>query len=98
MDKKEEKKEEPLQPDLKHDSMEYSAATDGDDIEDSVNEEEEITSEELDALEPDTVNDEANALKEAAADSQADEDNFLTSPDDKDELLPTEDEEDPGLI
>ena len=74
---------EPLKPNLKHDNMEYSASTEGDDILDSDKEttdeieEQEITAEELELLQEDDVDDQAAALNTAETDSQADEDNFL---------------------
>jgi len=77
---------EPIHPDLKHDTMEYAASTDGDDKLDITDEENDITADELDALEEDDVDDEANALNTAETDSQVDEDNFLTSPDEIDEF------------
>ena len=50
MDKKNEDGTELVQPDLKHDNMEYAASTDGDDLMDVPDEEEDITADELDAL------------------------------------------------
>ncbi|MDN3659018.1 hypothetical protein QWZ08_25465 [Ferruginibacter paludis] len=86
---------EPIAPELKHDTMEFAASTDGDDQLDMVNEEEEITADELDALEEKDIDGEAYALIAAETDSESDEDNFLTSPDDFDELAEEdEDEED----
>jgi hypothetical protein len=84
---------EPIAPELKHDTMEYSASTEGDDVMDAINEDEEITAEELDALEEDGTSEEAYALNAAETDREADADNFLTSPDDIDELE-DEDEDD----
>ena len=81
----------PVAPELKHDTMEYAASTDGDDLMD-INEDEEITADELSALEEGGADKEAYALDAAETDSTADEDNFLTTPDDVDEL--EEDEED----
>jgi hypothetical protein len=85
MKKKHPNDPEPVQPDLKHDTMEYAASTDGDDKLDII-EEEEITADELNALEEDDLDDEANALNNAETDSQVDEENFLNSPDEVDEL------------
>lgn len=76
----------PIQPELKHDTMEYAASTDGDDPLDIPEEEEEITASELDDLEEEDADDEAFALNAAETDSQQDVDNFLTSPDEVDEL------------
>lgn len=82
----------PLKPDLKHDSMEYSAATEGDDILDADTETtdeieaKEITAEELDLLEEDDIDEQAEALNVAETDSLADEDNFLTDATTGDEL------------
>jgi len=84
-----------VKTDLKHDSMEYAASTDGDDIldtDDSAFEEEEIDEEELDAIETDD-DDEAAALNATETDLQADED-VLPEEDWTDDLADTEDEED----
>lgn len=95
---------ENIKPDLKHDSMEYSAATDGDDILDTDKEseleieDESITAEELDLLNDDTVDDQAEALVTAETDSEADEDNFLSEPEQfetYDEPMEENDEENP---
>lgn len=86
MKKKNEIDSEEMQPDLKHDTMEFAASTDGDDVLDAAIEEDEITAEELEALEDKKADDEAYALNAVETDSQADEDNFLTLPDDIDEL------------
>jgi len=83
MEDKNEATPEPIKPDLKHDTMEYAASTDGDDqldsdtesIQDS--EDEEITAEELELLEEDDTDEQAAALISAETDSLADEDNFL---------------------
>lgn len=67
---------EDLKTDLKHDSMEYAASTDGDDVldtDDAAYEEEGINAEELDALEDD-VDSEAAALNATETDLQADDD------------------------
>ena len=72
------KEAEDIRPDLKHDTMEFSAATDGDDVldtDDSSYEEEGITSEELDALN-DSDDNEAAALNAEETDNLADEDNL----------------------
>ncbi|MEO6231892.1 MAG: hypothetical protein ABJB11_14930 [Ferruginibacter sp.] len=82
----EDKNTEPVKPDLKHDSMEYNAATDGDDILDTdietalEVEAESITAEELNELEPDNPDEQAEALNTAETDSAIDEDNFLLEP------------------
>ncbi|CAN5723135.1 hypothetical protein BH11BAC3_BH11BAC3_38140 [soil metagenome] len=82
----EDKNTEPVKPDLKHDSMEYNAATDGDDILDTDIESEleveaeSITAEELNELEADNPDELAEALNTAETDSAADEDNFLLEP------------------
>ena len=81
-----------IKPDLKHDTMEFSAGTDGDDqldTDDATYEEEGITAEELDAMEDDWDN-EAAALNTAELDKQADND---TLPD-EDWLDDTKDEDD----
>ena len=77
---------EPIAPELKHDTMEYAASTDGDDQLNLINEDNEIRADELDLLEENGMEDEAYALDAATKDNIADEDNFLTTPDDVDEL------------
>ena len=83
---------EPIKPDLKHDTMEYAASADGDDILDSDKEtgqeieDEEITTEELELLMEDDPDNQAAALNSAETDSQADEDNFLNEKESKEEL------------
>ncbi|MEO7306987.1 MAG: hypothetical protein ABIR78_09165 [Ferruginibacter sp.] len=70
--------EEDIKPDLKHDTMEFSAATDGDDIldtDDESYEEEGINAEELDAIEDDP-DAEAAALNATETDFAADPDNL----------------------
>jgi hypothetical protein len=67
---------EDAKTDLKHDSMEYAASTDGDDMldtDDAAYEEEGINAEELDALE-DNADNEAAALNATETDLQADTD------------------------
>lgn len=67
-------------PDLKHDSMEYSAATEGDDfldMDDSTLEEDGITAEELEAIDASDEYEQADALNSVENDRLADEDNFL---------------------
>lgn len=93
MKKMTEKETEPIAPELKHDTMEYAASTDGDDLVDAANEEDEITADELNALEEEDTDEKAYALDAAETDSEADEDNFLTAPDDVDELEVVDDEE-----
>ena len=71
-------KEEDIKPDLKHDTMEFSASTAGDDkmdTDDATYEEEEITPDELDVLEDEPDN-EAAALNAAESDRLVDEDNL----------------------
>ena len=93
MDKKNEDGTEPVQPDLKHDNMEYAASTDGDDLLDVPDEQEDITADELDALEDDDIDDDAYALENAANDSLIDDDNFLAEPDEVDEFDEDKDDE-----
>ncbi|WP_301922513.1 hypothetical protein [Ferruginibacter sp.] len=85
---------DPIAPELKHDTMEYAASTEGDDQLNLINEDDEITADELDSLEEDDMEDEAYALDAAATDTIADENNFLTIPDDVDELENVEEEDD----
>ncbi len=66
-----------IKPDLKHDTMEFSAATDGDDqldTDDATYEEEGISAEELDNLEDDDLDSQAYALDSAETDKLSDED------------------------
>ena len=83
--------EEPVKPDLKHDSMEFSAATEGDDALDTDTEskldleDENISAEELDYLAGDKPEDLAAALNSAEVDSQADADNFINEPEQEEE-------------
>jgi hypothetical protein len=93
MKKNKDNNPEPIAPELKHDTMEYAASTEGDDQLD-INDEEDITADELDALEDNDVDEEAYALDAAETDSEKDEDNFLTSPDDFDELADMEEDND----
>ncbi len=79
-----------VKPDLKHDNMEYSASTDGDDLLDTDNETadeleaEEITAAELALLQEDDPDEQAAALNSAETDSLADEDNFINEEEDND--------------
>lgn len=71
-----------IKPDLKHDSMDFAASTDGDDaldLDDATYEEEEVSAEELEALGDDPDN-EAAALNAVETDRLAD-----------DSILPEED-------
>lgn len=76
-------KKEPVKANLKHDNMEYSAASDGDDILDAdlqislLAEEELITANELELLLDDDFDHQAEAFNSAASDSLIDADNFL---------------------
>jgi len=76
--KKKTNSEEDIKADLKHDTMEFSAATDGDDLldtDDATYEEEGINADELEALEDDPMI-EAIALNEVENDRRADPDNL----------------------
>jgi len=71
-------KPEDIKTDLKHDTMEFSAATDGEDAldtDDASYEEEEITAEELEILDDDDYN-EAAALVSVESELTVDEDIF----------------------
>ena len=84
-------KKEPIKADLKHDNMEYSASSDGDDILDSdvqvalVTEEEQITAKELELLLDDNFENQAEAFNSAESDSMIDADNFLNEGETDDE-------------
>lgn len=98
MKKKTHTDSQPTSPELKHDTMEYAATADGDDQLDTPDEEEEITASELNDLQETDADDEAYALNAAETDSQQDTDNFLTAPDEVDELEDDDlDEEDTEL-
>ncbi len=88
------KTEEDIKPDLKHDTMEFSAPTDGEDkldFDDENYEEEEIDPDELDAIEDEPVM-EAEALNAVETDRIIDEDN-LPEEDWTDDLPDTEEDE-----
>lgn len=73
------KQDEEVKTDLKHDTMEFSAASEGNDkldIDDEHYEEEAISADELDFLEDDKIENQAEALVTAETDRQADEDNL----------------------
>lgn len=66
-----------IKPDLKHDSMEFSASTDGDDkldLDDPNKEDDAISAEELDFLEDDSFDAQAEALNSVEEDRAADND------------------------
>ena len=87
-----------LKVDLKHDTMEFSAATDGDDqldTDDLTYEEEGITVEELILLEDEPMN-EAAALIAVEIDREADENN-LPEEDWTQDLPDTEEEEEENI-
>jgi hypothetical protein len=92
---KKEQSSEDIKPDLKHDTMEFSAATDGDDIldtDDATYEEEGITEDELDAIDDEDAN-EAAALIATENDFAVDETN-LPDEDWTDDLPDTDEEND----
>lgn len=71
--------DEEVKTDLKHDTMEFSAASEGDDkldVDDEHYEEDAISADELDFLEDDKIENQAEALVTAETDRQADEDNL----------------------
>ncbi|MEO7524635.1 MAG: hypothetical protein ABIT58_11105 [Ferruginibacter sp.] len=70
-----------IKPDLKHDNMEYSASTDGDDILDANDEDEGITAEELDFIESANVDEQAAALNSTEIDRTKDDDIFFDEKD-----------------
>ena len=69
-----------IKPDLKHDTMEYAASTDGEDILDMDNEslqeieEEDISADELQSLDDDITDNKAFALNSVETDRYADND------------------------
>ncbi len=96
---KKENQSEDIKPDLKHDTMEFSAATDGDDrldTDDETYEEEGITAEELDSINDEDDN-EAAALNAEETDRLADADN-LPEEDWTDDLPDNHDEEEEEQI
>jgi hypothetical protein len=79
MKKQNDNTEKDVKTDLKHDTMEFSATTDGDDqldTDDEKYEEEGISIDELDALEDDDFDDQAAALDSVETDRTEDEDNL----------------------
>ena len=84
--KKDENIIHPIEPDLKHDTMEFAASTDGDDQLDPIEEEDDITADELNALDYEPEEIETKALNTAVNDSKFDEDNFLSAGDEPDEF------------
>ncbi len=86
-----------VKTDLKHDSMEFAAPTDGEDLldtDDPAYEEAEIDAEELDALKDD-IDNEAAALNATETDLQGDED-ILPEEDWTDDLPDMDSNEDEG--
>ena len=85
--KKHEEKADDIKTDLRHDTMEFSAATDGDDkldLDDITRDDDGISGEELDALEDDDNDDLKAALSAAERDRQADIDNLPEESDEDD--------------
>ena len=81
------KENKDIKTDLRHDNMEFSAATDGDDIldaDDFNREEDGISSEELDALGEDNEIEMAAALNAAETDRMVDSDNLPEESDEDD--------------
>jgi len=79
MKKETSKPEEDIKTDLKHDTMEFSAATDGDDrldTDDERYEEDGISAEELELLENADIDEEAAALDSVETDRLVDDDNL----------------------
>lgn len=75
-----------VKTDLRHDSMEYSASTDGDDIldDDLEIEEEDISAEELDELEDESVENDEAALLAVEQDRLKDPENLPEESDEDD--------------
>lgn len=81
-----------IKPDLKHDNMEYAASADGDDLLDSDDpnrEEDEISAEELEFIEEDSLDARAEALNSVEEDRRADND-VIFDENDIDEASDTE--------
>ena len=94
MKKDPEQHPEDIKTDLRHDTMEFSAATDGDDrldTDDERYEEEGISAEELDLLEDAPEDEEAAALNSVEMDRMVDDDNLPEE--DWTDDLPNEDED-----
>lgn len=69
-----------IKPDLKHDNMEFAASTDGDDpiaLDFDEDEDDDISAEELSAIENASLDEKANALTSVEADRMADNDVFF---------------------
>jgi len=85
--KKQDEQPEDVKTDLRHDTMEFSAATDGDDrldLDDTTRDDDGISSEELDALGEDGDDDMAAALNAVETDRLADDDNLPEESDEDD--------------
>src|SRR5882757_10850805 len=94
MKKQDDDTEKDIKTDLKHDTMEFSAATDGDDqldTDDATYEEEDISAGELDNLEDDTFDEQAAALDSVETDRLEDDD-ILPEEDWTDDLPDEEDD------
>jgi hypothetical protein len=91
-----------IKTDLRHDNMEFSASTDGDDKldldDDMLEEDDEISSDELDALENENDFEMAAALNAAENDRLTDADNLPEESDEDDYYDNEEVEEDDELI
>lgn len=86
--KKQDDNSEETKPDLKHDTMEFSAPTDGDDrldLDDERREDDGISGEELDALGDDSEDDLAAALNAVETDRLADDDYIAEDESDEDD-------------
>lgn len=85
-------RQDDIKTDLRHDTMDFSATTEGDDkldLDDFRKEEDAISSEELDALEEDSEDSIAAALNAAESDRMADED-YLPEESDEDDYYDNE--------
>ncbi len=85
--KKQEENLNNIKTDLKHDTMEFSAATDGDDaldLDDNRRDDDGISGEELDALEDADDTEIASALSAAESDRLADNENLPEESDEDD--------------
>jgi hypothetical protein len=91
-----------IKTDLRHDNMEFSASTDGDDKldqdDDTLEDDDEISSDELDALENENDFEMAAALNAAENDRLTDADNLPEESDEDDYYDNEEVEEDDELI
>ncbi|MEO6490662.1 MAG: hypothetical protein ABIO04_12035 [Ferruginibacter sp.] len=86
-----------IKPDLKHDNMSYSSATEGDDVLDTdlnMEDDNAISAEELNLIDDDTEDNRAEALNTVELDRQADNDVYFEADKEDEDVLDDFDETD----